>query len=126
MDFTAKHKDRIRGTLHGFDRIIFKGYFMNFFISSGMYYYLHRKDIMLVDYRKFVNGQTQGLLKHVEKLAEGACTRIQYINNPKISKEQIAKAALKKHPTRQGLIAVLSTLELENSFELRSCKCRKS
>jgi len=99
MDFEEKYKDQTSGILHGFDRILFSGHLSSFFPSKGMYYYLSQTGVRLVGYEAFM-------------------ITINYLNSPKISKDQIAKVALSKHPTKKGLIAILSCQETAYSFKL--------
>jgi len=54
----------------------------------------------------------------MEQLATQSNLTINYLNSPKISKDQIAKVALSKHPTKKGLIAILSCQETAYSFKL--------
>lgn len=119
MNFLETCKEQTFGMIQGFDRLIFRGYIRNFFSPKGMYYYLSKMDIRLTGYKKFVDAQTKELRFHIEQLATQQNIKIHYINNSKTSKDQIAKSYLEKHPTQQGLIAILSCLEVSSTFNLR-------
>jgi len=90
-----------------------------------MYYYLAQRGIRLTGYKSFMDQQTKQLRQHIEQLANTTNVAINYINNSWTSKEQVAKAALSKHPTKKGLIAIISTQEVAYSFSLLSNKLKK-
>ncbi len=118
MNFIEKYQDETSGILHAFDRLLFTGHLTKFFSDKGMYYYLSQKQILLIDYKTFVAQQTRLLRQHIEQLANQSNVDIKYINDSKTSKDEIAKKALSKHPTQQGLISIISTQEVSNSFSL--------
>lgn len=125
MDFTEKYKEQTTGYLHGFDRLLFSGHLTSFFSEKGMYYYLSKKQVRLVDFKSFMAQQTKVLRQHIEQIANQSDIEITYINNSRTSKDQIAKAALSKHATKQGLIAIISTQEVAYSFQLIPNKLKK-
>ncbi len=125
MDFETKYKEQTTGLLHGFDRLIFRGYLSSFFSPKGMYYYLSQKGIRLTGYKTFVNNQTVELKKRIEQIAQQSKTVIKYVNNSKTSKDEIAKKYLASHPTKQGLIAIISCLEIAPTFCLRGNYLKK-
>lgn len=119
MDFVTKYGEQTSGVLHGFDRIIFRGHLTSFFTDKGMYYYLSQLQVPLTGYKKFMSGQTEDFKKHIEEMARQNGLTIQYVNNAKASKDQLAKSALAKAAYKQGLIAILSCLEISYTFNLR-------
>lgn len=125
MNFREKYKEQTTGILHGFDRLIFRGYLSSFFSPKGMYYYLSQKGIMLTGYKKFVKAQSSHLKKHIEQIANQSKVKIDYVNNSKTSKEELAKKYLEVHPTKQGLIAIISVLEVAPTFCLRGNYLKK-
>jgi len=125
MDFQAKYKEQTSGILHGFDRLLFSGHLTSFFPTKGIYYYLSQTGIRLTGYKAFMDQQTKQLRQHMEQLASTSNVKISYINNSWTSKEQVAKAALSKHPTKQGLIAIISSQEVSYSFSLIPNKLKK-
>jgi hypothetical protein len=125
MDFIEKNQEQTLGLLHGFDRVVFRGYLSSFFVPTGMYYYLSQMGIKLTGYKNFVANQTSILRKHIEQLAGQLNIKIEYANNSKTNKDELAKAYLEKHPTKQGLIAIISCLELCPTFCLRGNYLKK-
>jgi len=118
MDFIKKYQEQTSGILHGFDRLMFSGHLSSFFPAKGMYYYMSQTNVRLVDYKSFMEKQTKVFRQHIEQVATQSNLKVNYLNSPKTSKDQIARAALSKHPTKKGLIAILSCQETAYSFSL--------
>lgn len=125
MDFLTRYKEQLSGVLHGFDRLIFSGHLTSFFPDKGMYYYLSRKGVRLTGFKTFMAQETQFLRQHIENLASTSNVSITYLNNSKSSKEEVAKKALASHPTKEGLVAIISTQEVAYSFSLIGNKSKK-
>jgi len=124
MDFQEKYKEQTWGILHGFDRLLFSGHLTSFFPDKGIYYYLAQRGIRLLGYKNFMYQETKQFKQHIEQLAKSYNVEINYINNSRVSKNQKAKEALSKHPTKQGLITIISTQEVAYSFSLLSNKLK--
>ena len=125
MEFVKEHKDNIHGILHGFDRLIFRGYLTGFFHPKGMYYYMSRSQIKLTTYNSFMKKQHAQFRGHIRQLAQSSRVEIHYLNNSKESKEQRAKKELAKAPSKQGLVCILSALETSPSYRLGGNKALK-
>jgi len=122
MQFSERHTEKIHGILHGFDRIIFRGYLTSFFHAKGMYYYLSRSNVRLTSFNDFMKSQHEKFRAHIKQIAEQTDVRLHYINNLKESKDQLAKKDLARHPDKTGLISIISALEVSSSYRLRSNK----
>jgi hypothetical protein len=46
-EFIAKHRDKITGTLSGFDRLVFRGTLRSITFVDGLRHYLHANDVLL-------------------------------------------------------------------------------
>lgn len=125
MDFIEKYQKETSGILHGFDRLLFSGYLTSFFPAKGMYYYLSQTGIRLVGYKSFMEQQTKLIRQHIEQLANQSNVEVQYLNNSRTSKDQLAKASLAKHATKKGLIAIISCQETAYSFSLLKNSLKK-
>lgn len=125
MKFIDKHSSKIQGLLHGFDRIIFRGYLDSFFSEKGMYYYLSKMNVKLTGYHQFMNHHNDMFRAQMRQLASEQGVQVHYLNNSKASKEQLAKKDLGDCPTKKGLISIISALEVSKSFRLRSNKEKK-
>jgi len=119
MKFEDKHQDKIYGLLHGFDRIVFRGYLSGFLPEKSMYYYLSQLKIRLTRYNTFVDQQSQKLRTHIETMAQHSGVPIHYIRSPKVSKESIAKQDFEQCSSKTGIISIIKSLEVSPSFRLR-------
>ncbi|GAB6275297.1 MAG: hypothetical protein STSR0004_21620 [Peptococcaceae bacterium] len=119
MKIIEKFQDKIKGNLSGYDRMIIKGYLRQFFSTSGKMYFLSQENVLLKDFGEYAKGITGTIKEHVEKLAAKRQRPLMYLNSPKISKESTALDILKRDPVENGLICVLSTVELGKSVDIR-------
>lgn len=119
MKIIDKFKNKINGVLSGFDRMIIKGHIRNFFSDSGKMYFLSQENVLLKEYGDYAEKVTRSLKDHVEKIAETMERPLIYLNSSKISKEGTALDVLKKDPVDEGLICILSTVEMCNSVDIK-------
>jgi hypothetical protein len=134
--FSEKYTKDIYGTLHGFDRIILKGFIRDFHIDNKFYYFLSQENTNLVSYKSYVLKKTQELKSHIESIGKRDGINITYINSPKIDKGKLAEELLQANGNKEGLICIISSVEpcyamtvrgnretklLEKRFEYRKC-----
>ena len=117
MKSIKNYHDQIKGILHGFDRIIFKGHLRQFFSPSGRAHFLSMENVLLKDYSAYAQSITSQIKEHARGMAESLGRPYIYLNSPKISKEGTAQEVLKKDPVQEGLICVLATVELCTALE---------
>jgi hypothetical protein len=120
MKFTQQHSEEIQGLIHGFDRILLRGMIPNFQYVGGMKYYLSSTNTLLKDFSGISEKQTKELKEHIENLAKQNGISIEYLNNSSMEKEANAKKVFSKNPSKEGLVAVLSALEVSMSITVRS------
>lgn len=99
--------------------MIIKGHLRQFFSPSGKMHFLSQENVLLKDFGEYAKRVTGTIKEHVEKLAAERERPLMYLNSPKISKESTALDILKKDPVEEGLICVLSTVELCKSVDVR-------
>lgn len=119
MKIIDKFKEKINGVLTAFDRIIIKGHIRNFFSESGKMYFLSKENVLLKNFGDYAEKITRSIKDHVENIAESNKRPLIYLNSSKISKEETALDVLKKDPVDEGLICILSTVEMCNSIEIK-------
>ncbi|VAW18193.1 hypothetical protein MNBD_BACTEROID01-2859 [hydrothermal vent metagenome] len=109
--FIDKYSDYIHGVVHGFDRIILKGYIGEFYYGNNFYYFLNKEEIKLKDFRDYAQKVTRQIKSHVGKIISETGVYTEYLNSPKISKEDIVKRVVKEQGINEGLVCVLSAVE---------------
>lgn len=80
MKMIEKFKDKIKGCLSTFDRIIFKGHFCFMHKKENRYYLLSQEKVLLKDFGKFAQKVTGQIKDNAIKIAEEA-------NRPYIPKQ---------------------------------------
>ena len=118
MSMINKFKDKINGCLSTFDRMIFKGHFCFMHKKENRYYLLSQEKVLLKDFGKFAQKVTEQIKDSAIKIAEEADRPYRYLNSPKQSKEKTAKEIMEADNIQQGLICVLSSVELCRSFNV--------
>ena len=106
MDFATKHKDKIIGTLSGFDRMLFRGILQKLHWGKGMYSYMKQTRTPLFDLEKHLNSESQLVKDYLENLAKRYKAGFHYLNNSYDSKSERAKSDLEKNPNKKGLISI--------------------
>ena len=120
--FINRHKNSICGVLSGFDRILFRGTFRGLSYVEGMQSFLNHHHVLLKDFGAFAQKHSELIKIHAESFARRHNRPYQYIQRPSVSKEEIAKAIMVKDKITQGLICVLSCVELCQSYEIHKNK----
>jgi hypothetical protein len=119
MKIIDKFKEKIKGVLSGFDRMIIKGHILQLFSDSGKKYFMSQENVLLKDFGTYAEQTTKSLKAHVEKIAEDSQRPLIYLNSSKLSKEGTALEILKNDPINEGLVCILSSLELCDSLEIK-------
>jgi len=122
--FLARYRPSITGVLSGFDRLVFRGSLPGLIREGGMYTFLHRAGVQLLDFKDFVQATSEKL--KIASLAEARehDRPIRHLLASSTDKEAFARQLLKEHPVDTGLICVLTVVEPCSSFEYHLSKDR--
>ena len=119
MNILEQNKEKIKGILETFDRMIINGYILQLCNYRQFLYYLIQNNIKLKDFDKFALSQTESLCNHInEYIKENNCETI-YLNSGKIDKSEIVENELNKNSKQLGLITALSTVEICNTMTVK-------
>ena len=124
-EFIAKHEDKIRGTLSGFDRLVFRGTLRSIAHDEGMKRYLWANQVLLKDFGSHVERVSRRLKEASLAEAEALGRRVKYLTSSQMSKEEIARDIAAKEGIRNGLVCVLSCVEPCWSFEIHRNREKK-
>lgn len=123
--FIARFGSQITAVVSGFDRLVFRGTLLPLVREFGMFQFLQRTGVRLLDFKKYATGIT-------ERLKEAALADVRELQRPEVylessrpSKEDLARKLLAKHPIREGLICAFRTVEPCMSFEYHRSKDRR-
>lgn len=117
--FLQRHAPQVYGVLRGFDRVRFRGTFRQLAAVSGMMKMLSFSKVLLKDFGTFAQDATVRFRQGVEAVAERSGRPIQYLSRPEIDKEQLVDRIAKEQGSGTGgVLAILSTVEVCNSFDI--------
>lgn len=130
QQFIEKYREQIKGTLAGFDRLVFRGSLrrLNYgmwsehleaFVAIGMEQYLAQNSILMKDYSRHVK-QVSETIKHSSlKPYREQQLPITFLRSASADKEQIARKVAAEKQIHSGLVCAISTLEPSPTFEHR-------
>lgn len=118
QEFIAKHREEITGVLSGFDRLVFRGTLRSLSHLNGMDTYLTMNKVLRKDFGHHVH-EVSEQLKQASLAEAGKLDRpVKYLTSPQTDKEALARQIAAQDGVRQGLICVLTSVELCRSFEV--------
>jgi hypothetical protein len=117
-NFIQHYQPQIKGTLSGWDRIVFRGSIRALAYAHGMAMFLQRVGCLLKNFGEYAQAKTEELI--VNSLLRAAqCQRpVEYITSPSLRKEEHVRAIAEADGITDGLIAVLTCVEPCRSFEI--------
>ena len=116
--FKSKYQDDILGTNSCFDRIVLKGSLIPISYEKGLNQFLSANNILLKNFVAYAKDLAETLKENAKSIAREEGVQYYYINHSKFDKEEYIKSILKERGSHPGLVAVLSALELDNSFDI--------
>jgi hypothetical protein len=117
--FLERHRDRITGTLSGFDRMLFRGTLRSITYVKGLEIFLYSHRVLMKEFGSYVISLSQRLVEHAKQLASKAGRPYIYLPSSKDSKEELALQIVARDGLKQGLICVFACVEPCQSFDLR-------
>jgi hypothetical protein len=118
--FETTYGDAIIGKLTAIDRLIFHGHLMCFFRPGAFETFLWQQQVLLKDFKGYVSKATTAIRDHALKMAAEAHRPYIHLNHFAGGKDEMAKKIAKRDGITDGLICVLSTLELNGSFDVQA------
>ena len=120
--FLARFGSQITAVLSGFDRLVFRGTLLPLVWKFGMFHFLERAGVRLLDFKPYVVSTSERLkaaaLEDVQRLGRPDI----YLASSRSSKEDLARKLLAEHPVKEGLICAFRTVEPCMSFEYHRSK----
>jgi len=130
QQFIEKYRDRIRGILSGFDRLVFRGSLrrlnyghwneaMQAMVAVGMEQYLWQNQILFKDYAEHVKRASERLKKESLRPFAQQQLPVVFLRSPRVDKDELARRVAAEKGIRTGPVCALSTLEPSPTFEHR-------
>jgi hypothetical protein len=116
--FIQKYQPQIKGTLSGWDRVVFRGTIRLLAFVNGMASYLQRVGCLLKNFGEHVETKTAQLIEQSLQRAEQQNRPVKYIESSTLRKEDYARSIAEADKITEGLVAVLTCVEPCRSFEI--------
>lgn len=123
--FVSLFAGLVAGTLHGYDRVVFRGHLRQLSCPQGMQVYLRANRVLVKDFQTHVQGKTAELLEASLAEAKRLKRPIQYLPSSGADKEALARAIVAKDRLRCGLIGVFKCVEPAYTFEVHGNRATK-
>lgn len=115
--FIARYRPLITGVLSGFDRLVFRGSLLPLMQDGGMFFFLERAGIRLVDFKEYVSSTSERVKQAAFTEARRLGCPVRYLESSKTDKEKLAEHLLAEQPVERGLVCLLTAVEPCMSFE---------
>jgi hypothetical protein len=114
--FLTRHASEVKGTLSGFDRVRFRGTLRWLANLPGMRVWLSHAGVLLKDFREYAMGLTNRIKQATHELAQQAGRPEHYLASSSVRKEDFARLVAERDGITEGLVCVLSAVELCHTF----------
>ena len=123
--FIDRFSALVKGTLTGFDRIVFKGFILPLMSASEVMGFCRARGILNKEYKNWMLAQTKNIVDTAEQYAKDHSGQaVTHLSTWRIRKEEIAHERQREQQIASGLIGVWSCLERGSSF--RAVYCRQA
>lgn len=115
--FLARFGTDVVNVLSGFDRLVFRGHLIPLIRPSGMYAFLNRVGVRLLDFKDYVSSTSERIKAAAQETARQVTRPIRYLRSSRTDKEALVQQILSEQPTNEGLVCLFTTVEPCMSFE---------
>ncbi len=115
--FVSRYRSRVTAVLCGFDRLVFRGTLLPLVRPGGMFVFLTRAGVQLLDFKTYVLRTSERVIESSLAEASRLDRPVIYLRSSAVSKEDLARRVLAETPDARGLICALRTVEPCMSFE---------
>jgi hypothetical protein len=123
--FLQQHAAAVKGVLHGFDRLRFRGTKRLLAWAGGMMEFLWQRKVLLKDFKAYALSVTDQIREATERLAEEAKCPIRYLPSSSTDKEALVRQIVEKEGITEGPICILSSVEPCWSYEIHRNREKK-
>lgn len=116
--FVKRHKDRLIGSIAGFDRLLFRGTLRSISYVEGLNYFMGNQRVPFKHFKAFVEKFSAGVRAQAQQIAERNKRPFLYVAASRTDKEKLVRELIKQDGIEKGLICVLSCVEPCQSFSV--------
>jgi hypothetical protein len=117
--FLNKFGAHVTGILSGFDRLLFQASIRVLFNPKSMEDYLLVCKVLFKDFKTFAQKWTDRVKSAAYQAAERAGRPVKYLQDPSVSKEDLARRLAREDKIKEGLIALFTAVEPCWSYSVR-------
>jgi hypothetical protein len=117
--FLTRHKDRIVGTITGFDRVLFRATLRSISYCAGFEIFLSSQRVLLKDFGVYAQQLAREISEHAQAFAAERGRPYQYLNSPSLAKEQLAREIIERDQLTEGLVCVFAAVEPCHTITVR-------
>jgi hypothetical protein len=125
VDFVQRHASSVIGSLSGFDRVLFRGTLRRIANAAGLSSFLSHTGVLLKEFGDYSMKLTERVREACEGVARQAGRPVQYLPDPSVRKEDLARQIAERDGIGQGTVCVLSAVEPCWSFEIHRDRAAK-
>lgn len=116
--FWKRHKNRLIGSIAGFDRLLFRGILRSISYVEGLNYFMGNQRVPFKGFKAFVEKFSAGVRARAQQIAEREKRPFLYVAAGRTDKEKLVRELMKQDGIEKGLICVLSCVEPCQSFSV--------
>ena len=116
-DFIARYRSSVTAVLSGFDRLVFRGHLLPLIVRGGMFLFLQRAGVRLIDFKPYVVSVSEQFKEASLRRALEEDRPVRYLESATVDKEALAHKILAERPRDEGLVCAFKTVEPCSSFE---------
>ncbi len=114
-------KGLLKGSITGFDRIVFKGFILPLMSAGEVMRFCKNKKVLNKDYKSWMMAQTKKIVDDAGQFAQNNCGHgITHLPTWRTRKESLAHE--RQQQIESGLTGVWSCLETGSSYRARYCQ----
>jgi len=116
--FLQRFGSMVKGVLSGFDRLRLRGTRRLLANVGGMKHFLWHSQVKLTDFDSYAKETTGTVCKAIERAATDLGRPLVYVANASQNKGELVEKLIQRDGVREGLIALLSCVEISPSYEI--------
>ena len=124
-EFIQRHASSVIGAISGFDRVLFRGTLLRLANAAGLSSFLSYTGVLLKEFGEHSLKLTERVKEASVAMAEASGRPVQYLCDPSVRKEDVAREIARRDGIDKGLICVLSAVEPCWSFGIHRDRALK-
>ena len=109
--FIDRFSSVIKGTISGFDRLVFRGHLQPLLYPKGLLAFLSNRSVLLKDFTPWVSTFTERLKQDFSAQHERLGQEVLYVRSPSADKAELARRQQREHDRQVGVVAGFSCVE---------------